>query len=118
MAKIVFIITHGSNSDKSTVAMTVANGAKSAGHEVALFLSSDGVYCAKHGYTDNVSFRPFKPLEELMHTFIENKGVVWACTPCVQHRGLKQEDMVEGTIIVGAGPMIEWLAQGATTVCY
>jgi predicted peroxiredoxin len=119
MAKICVIISHGSNSDKSSIAMTIANASKTAGHDVAVFLTSDAVYLAKHGYSDNAAtFRPFKPIEELVRTFLENKGVLWACTPCVTHRGLKNEDMLEGVIVTGAGPLIEWLGNGAQTVCY
>lgn len=118
MAKMVVVITHGSNSDKSSVAMTIANAAKSGGHEVAVFLTSDGVYLAKEGYSDMSEYRPFKKLEELVDKFIEAKGLVWACTPCVQHRGLDAEDMVPGVIVTGAGPMIEWIASGSQVLSF
>ena len=77
MAKIVVVITHGSNSDKSSVGMTIANAAKSGGHEVAVFLTSDGVYLGEKGYADQSVFRPLKPLEELMRMFLEGRGTVW-----------------------------------------
>jgi predicted peroxiredoxin len=114
--KLVVCITHGSNNDKSSVGWTIANAARSAGHEVAVFLTSDGVYCAKEGYGDAVTVRPFKPLEELVRTFLDAKGTVWACSPCVQHRGLRSEDFLPGTIVTGAGPLVEWLAAGAQCV--
>ena len=116
MAKIVIVVTHGSNSDKSTVALTIANAAKTGGHDVALFLTSDGVYLAKHGYADAALFRPFKPLEELMQTFLDAKGIVWACSPCVVHRGIKTDDVLQGVTVTGAGPLIEWVAGGAQTI--
>ncbi len=118
MAKIVVVITHGSNSDKSSVGMTIANAAKSGGHEVAVFLTSDGVYLGEKGYADQSVFRPFKPLEELMRMFLEGRGTVWACTPCVGHRGISPEDMLEGVVVTGAGPLIEWIVSGAQTVCF
>lgn len=118
MAKIVVSITVGANSDKSSVAMTVANAAKSGGHDVAVFLSSDGVYLAKHAYADNAVYRPLKPLEELVRTFVEAKGTVWACAPCVLHRGLKNEDFIEGVTITGAASLIEWMAAGASVISY
>ena len=116
--KLVVVITHGSNNDKSSVAWTVANAAKSGGHEVAIFLTSDGVYCAKTGYADAASVRPFKPLEELVRTFIDGGGVVWACAPCAQHRGLHSEDFLPGTVVTGAGQMIEWMASGAQSLSF
>lgn len=116
--KLVIVITHGSNNDLSSVGWTVANAAKSGGHEVAVFLTSDGVYCAKAGYADAASVRPFKPLEELVRTFLEGKGTVWACAPCVQHRGLGPTDFLPGTVVTGAGAMVEWLSSGAQTLSF
>ena len=114
--KLVVVITHGSNSDKSSVGFTIANAAKSAGHDVAVFLTSDGVYCAKAGYADMASFKPFKGLDDLVRQFLDAKGTVWACAPCVQHRGLRSEDYLPGVTVTGAGPLVEFLAQGATTL--
>jgi predicted peroxiredoxin len=116
--KLVIVVTHGSNNDKSSVAFTIANAARSAGHDVAVFLTSDGVYCAKQGYADLASFRPFKGLDELVRGFLDAKGIVWACAPCVQHRGLRSEDYLPGVIVTGAGTLIEWLAAGAQTLSF
>lgn len=116
--KLVVVITHGSNNDKSSVGFTIASVAKSAGHEVAVFLTSDGVYCAKQGYAEACVVRPFKPLEELVQAFLDAKGTVWACAPCVQHRGLRSEDFLPGTMVTGAGALVEWLAGGAQTISF
>jgi predicted peroxiredoxin len=118
MAKLVVVVTHGSNSDKSSVAMTIANAARSGGHEVAVFLTSDGVYLAKKGYADQSVYRPLKPLEELVTAFLQAKGTVWACTPCVSHRGLSPEDMLPGVTVTGAGPLVEWVTSGAQTLSF
>lgn len=116
--KLVVVITHGSNNDKSSVGWTVANAAKSGGHEVAVFLTSDGVYTAKSGYPDAAVFRPFKPLEELVRSFLDQKGVVWACAPCVQHRGIAPAEYLPGVTVTGAGALIEWMAAGAQTLSF
>jgi predicted peroxiredoxin len=116
--KLVITVTHGSNNDLSSVAWTIASAAKSGGHEVAVFLTSDGVYCAKAGYADMTSVRPFKPLEELVRTFLDAKGAVWACSPCVQHRGIKPDEFLPGTIVTGAGALVEWLAGGAQSLAF
>ncbi len=41
--KLVLLLAHNANDDKSTVAFTIANAALSSGMEVAIFLTSDGV---------------------------------------------------------------------------
>lgn len=116
--RLVVIITTGSNSDLSTIGFTVANAARSTGKEVAVFLTSDGVYCGKEGYSDLASFKPFKNLDELITAFIDAGGTVWACTPCVQHRGIKQEDLKAGVIVTGAGPLLDWITNGAQTISF
>ena len=116
--KLVVVITHGSNSDLSSVGWTIANAAKSGGHEVAVFLTSDGVYCTKQRYADAASVRPFKPLEELVRQFLDAKGTVWACSPCVQHRGISPDEMLPGTVVTGAGALVEFMASGAQSLCF
>lgn len=116
--KLVVTITHGSNHDLSSVGWTIANVAKNAGHEVAVFLTSDGVYCAKAGYPDMTSVRPFKPLEELVRSFLEAKGTVWACSPCVQHRGILPAEFLPGTVVTGAGALVEWMASGSQSLTF
>ncbi len=61
--------------------------------------------------------QPFKRLDELIDTFLEKGGVVWACTPCYQHRGLDPAKNYDRVIVTGAGPLIEWVQAGAATVC-
>ena len=116
--KLIVTLTHGAGDDKSTVAFTVANAALSKGLDVAFFLSSDAVELARDGSCDFTQVRPFKPLDELITGFIAGGGVVWVCSPCFQHRGLKDEQTVDGVIVTGAGPMLEWVAGGASTLSF
>ena len=116
--KLVITLTHGAGDDKSTVAFTVANAALSKGQEVAVFLSSDAVELGRDGSCDFTQIRPFKPLDELITGFIAGGGVVWVCSPCFQHRGLKEGETVDGVIVTGAGPMLEWVASGASTLSF
>src|SRR5262249_18423099 len=108
---------HNSNDDKSSVAFTIANAALSGGMQVAVFLTSDGVELAREGAADLAHVQPFKKLEELVDGFIDKGGIVWACTPCYRHRGLKESENVEKVIVTGAGPLIEWVQAGAATIC-
>ena len=48
---------------------------------------------------------------------LDNGGVMWTCAPCYQHRGLDPQEEVEGSQVTGAGPMLEWVAAGASTIC-
>jgi predicted peroxiredoxin len=114
--RLVVIITSGANNDKSTVGFTIANAALSTGTQVAVFLASDGVELARDGSCNQTQVKPFKPLDELIDAFIEKGGTVWACTPCYQHRGLKEAENYEKVIVTGAGPLVEWVNSGAATI--
>lgn len=115
--KLVVVLGENANDDKSSVAFTIANAALSTGMQVAVFLTSDGVELARDGGYDLTHVQPFKKLEELVDAFIEKGGIVWACTPCYKHRGLKESENVNKVIVTGAGPLIEWIQAGAATVC-
>lgn len=114
--RLVIICTHNNNDDKSSVAFTIANAALSKGMHVAVFLTSDGVELARDGACDKTQVLPFKKLEELIDGFIDKGGVLWACTPCFEHRGLSSEKTVDKTVVTGAGPLIEWIQMGAATI--
>lgn len=115
--KLVVVLGENANDDKSSVAFTIANAALSTGMEVAVFLTSDGVELAREGGYDATLVPPFRKLEELVDSFLEKGGIVWACTPCYKHRGLKEAENVDKVVVTGAGPLIEWVQQGAATVC-
>ena len=115
--KLVVLLSHGANDDKSTVAFNIANASLSAGLEVAVFLVSDAVQLGRDGSCDYTVVRPFKPLQELIDSFIDGGGVLATCAPCYQHRGNKAEDSVEGSRVTGAGLLVEWVAAGASTIC-
>ncbi len=114
--KLVLVLSHNANNDKSTVAFTIANAAIASGMEVGVFLASDGIEMGREGACDFTAVRPFKPAQELVDSFVTNGGVLWACSPCVQHRGVAESEMVDGAVVTGAGPMIEWIAEGASTL--
>ena len=116
--KLIITLSVNANNDVSTVAFTVANAALSKGMQVGMFMTSDGVELSKDGGCEYTHVQPFKKLNELIEGFTSNGGTLWACAPCFNHRGLEAEHTVEGTIVVGAGPMLGWVAEGAQTLSF
>nr|WP_299337777.1 DsrE family protein [Allomuricauda sp.] len=116
--KLIVTLSVNANDDVSTVAFTVANAAITKGMEVGMFLTSDGVELSKDGACEYTNVQPFKKLNELIATFSTNGGTLWACAPCFNHRGLNVEETVQGTTVVGAGPMLDWIAEGAQTLSF
>ncbi|MGD1947392.1 MAG: DsrE family protein [Croceivirga sp.] len=116
--KLIVTLSVNANDDVSTVAFTVANAAMGKGMDVGIFLTSDGVELSKDGGCEYTHVQPFKKLNELIGAFSANGGTLWACAPCFNHRGLNVEETVEGTTVVGAGPMLDWIADGAQTLSF
>ncbi len=116
--KLIVTLSVNNNDDVSTVAFTVANAALSKGMEVGMFLTSDGVELSKANACEYTHVAPFKRLSELIDSFTANGGTLWSCSPCFNHRGLNAENTVAGTQVTGAGPMLEWVANGAQTLSF
>ena len=116
--KLVVTISANSKDDVSTVAFTVANASLSRGLDVGIFLVSDGVELSRGGGYEYTHVAPFKKLNELVDAFVANGGTLWSCSPCFNHRGLNAEELVNGAEVVGAGPMLDWITEGAQTLSF
>ena len=115
---LVVVITHGTDSEKSSVAFTIANGGLTAGLRVSVFLTSNGVDLVRKRALDMTRVDPLEPLAHLVKDFLARGGTLWACTPCVKARGYEQADLIEGTIVTGASPMHELIQAGAATLSF
>lgn len=116
--KLVITLSVNASDDVSTVAFTVANAALSKGFKVGMFLTSDGVELSRTNSCEFTHVQPFKQLPELIKSFTNNKGTIWSCSPCFNHRGLDSQDIVEGAVVIGAGPMLDWISEGAQTLSF
>ena len=116
--KLVVVITHAANTDRSTIAFTVANSSLSAGMDVMVFLASDGVDLCREHAVDMVRVRPFLPLDELITKFASGGGVLAACGSCCQFRGLQNGDTRKEIQVAGVSVLTEWLSAGATTISF
>lgn len=115
--KLIILASHGLEDERSTVAWTIANGGLNNGLEVGIFLVSSAVDMARKGAVDNIRVNPFDPpLKELIQTFMEKGGKVWACPPCSKVRGYAEEDFLEGVIITGSGVIHNAIKEGAATL--
>ena len=115
---LVVVVTHGVDHEKSSVAFTIANGGITAGLKVSIFLTSSGVDLARKRAIDMTRVEPLEPLPALVKDFLARGGTLWACTPCVKNRGYAQEDLIEGTVITGAGPPPALIKEGAATLSF
>ena len=119
MAKLLINCTHGQeDAERATLSFVVGNVAASADQEVVVLLTIDGVWNATHGYADDICKEGFQPLREVMQSFINNGGQIWACGACAKPRGITEADMIPGARIVSAANAVEYLASGAASLSF
>lgn len=119
MSKLLINLTHAKDDpDRTTVAFVVANAGVAAGQEVTVFLNIEAVRLAIPGYADDITAPGFKPLQELLATYLSNGGRLWICPPCFDARGLDRGNLVEGAVFAGGAAVVEFLAQGAASLSY
>jgi len=116
--KLVILITRGLESEVSSVAFTIANGAITSGLDVSIFLTASAVDLVRKRAIDAAQVHPLEPLSDLMQDFIKRGANLWACTPCVKGRGYEQDDLIEGVVISGASVMHKLIQDGAATLSF
>lgn len=115
---LIVVITHGTEHELSSVALTIANGGISAGLGVSIFLTSSGVDLVRRRAIELTHVAPLDPLAALVTDFLRRGGTIWACTPCVRARGYEPDDLIEGVVIAGASGMHQLIAAGAATLSF
>jgi predicted peroxiredoxin len=111
--------THGAdNPEKATLPFIVGNVSATADQDTVVFLTSDAVWLATHGYADDITFADHPPAGEIIADFVANGGRIWACGACTGPRGITSDDLVDGAAIVTAANLAEVLVAGAATVAF
>jgi predicted peroxiredoxin len=111
--------THGvDDAEKATLPFIVGNVAVTADQDAIVFLTSEAVRMATHGYADSIQHADHPPTGKILADFVANGGRVWACGACTGPRGITADDLVEGATIVTAANLVEALAAGASTVSF
>jgi predicted peroxiredoxin len=119
MARILVNCTHGKeDAERATLPFIVGNVAATADQEAVVLLTIEGVWLATEGYADQVHHEGFQPAQEVIGSFIGNGGQVWACGACTKPRGITDADLIPGAKIVTAANVVEYMAQGASTLSF
>jgi predicted peroxiredoxin len=117
MAKLLINCTHGDDDpERATLSFVVGNVAASADQETIVLLTIEGVWLAKTGCADHIHKEGFQPLNEVMRSFVENGGQIWACGACAKPRGIGEADLIPGARIVTAANVVEQLVSGAASM--
>ena len=77
--KIVVVATHAKEDpERATFPLLVATTAQTMDVEAVVILQGDGVYLAKKGYADDITFPGLAPLKTLIESFVSNGGKLLA----------------------------------------
>jgi predicted peroxiredoxin len=57
-------------------------------------------------------------VKDLLSSFMERGGDVWACPPCTTARGYDEDSLIDGVLIHGASVIMERIGNGAATLTF
>ena len=108
-----------SNPAKVTVTFTMALNAALKGHSATVILMVEAVELGVPGASQGMDVgKPFEPVEQLLHKYLELGGRVAICSSCMIHNGLTAEQMDPRFEVITAPDVIELLmnAKGSLQV--
>jgi len=115
---LIIVMTKGINDEVSSVGLTLANGAMTAGKKVGLFLTSAAIDLVRKNGVGHTHVHPMEPLKDLLQSFMDRGGDVWACPPCTTARGYDENSLIDGVVISGASVIFERIRNGAATLTF
>jgi predicted peroxiredoxin len=117
--RVIVGCTHGEESpDRVVVSYLTAGAALDQGKQVVMWLTSEGVRLALHGYVDPIRSELDPPVKRVHEQFVEKGGRFYVCPICFKERGLDAGELVAGAELKGATPLMEFAGDGAMTFSY
>lgn len=117
--KLVVVISHGLDNERSSVAWSIANGGINNGLDVSIFLVSSGIDWVRKGAAERARPNPEDPtMKEMIQKVFDSGCEVGVCPPCTVVRGYEQEDLLEGVKIVGSVFIHEKVKEGAAILSF
>jgi uncharacterized protein len=117
--RVIVGCSHGEeNPDAVAVAYLTAGAALDKGHEVVMWLTSEGVRLGLRGYADRIRADKDPPAERLHAQFIEKGGRFYVCPICFNERELDKVELVQNAELQGATPLMEFAGDQAMTFTY
>jgi hypothetical protein len=115
--KVLVVQSNGiGNAEKAYATFIFSKAALSMGKDVTVFMLMDGVSIARDGNAKTVKHPAFNRLDILMKEAIDAGAKVYVCELSAEFRGMKQEDLVDGTKLAGAATYITLLSDPSYAV--
>lgn len=120
MGSLLVHVTHGPEAPtRAALALTVANAAVNAGHEVSVFMAGDAAYLVKDAVIDNLHGIGTGSLNETLPALIEAGVEIYVSGGSSKSRGVTASD-IEDKGIAFAGPpqLVELAFEVDRVLCY
>ena len=108
MSKTLFIVNdppYGTERAYNALRLALNVLKKEPSTEARMFLVGDGASCAKSGQSVP---QGYYNVETMLKALVRRGGIVGVCGTCMDARGLKDTDLVEGTRRSSLDEMTEW----------
>ncbi len=117
--KLIFNCTHGKEDpERASLPFVAANVAATAGQQTIVFCTVEAVWLGTKNGIQEIESKGLPPLAKIYSDFVGNGGKVWLCGACTKPRGITEEQLAEGTTIVGAAKIVEEIAAGARATSF
>lgn len=115
--KLLFMCTHGKEDpERATLPFVAANVAATAGQEAIVICTIEAAWLGTKNGLQGIEAKGLPPLTKLYSEFVAAGGKIWLCGACTKPRGITEEHLGAGTMIVGAAKIIEQIVAGARPV--
>jgi len=115
---LINLATGLEDGERVTVAFLVAGAALEKEKQVAMFLTKEAVRIGVNGYATGVACDGCPSVAKLLEQYAGGGGEFLVCPICFKARGLDEGDLTANSRLAGAGPMWDWIGEGATVFSY
>jgi predicted peroxiredoxin len=117
--KVIVGCAHGEEApDQVVVSYLTAGAALDEGHEVVMWLTSEGVRLGLEGYAEPIRAEMDPPISRVHAQFIEKGGRFYVCPICFNERALDASQLVQNAELKGATPLMQFAGDGAMVFSY
>lgn len=114
---LITLTAHERDENNVTIAFTMGAKALEKGHSVEILLLSDAVHLAEKGYADKIDIGPpFKSIKEMLPIYLEQGGKLKVCSSCMEHNGVKEENIIAGAEVITADYVIDAIMNSSKTL--
>lgn len=114
---LITLTAHERDENNVTIAFTMGAKALEKGHSVEILLLSDAVHLAEKGYADKIDIGPpFKAIKEILPMYLEQGGKLKVCSSCMEHNGVKEENIMAGAEVITADYVIDAIMNSSKTL--